>query len=148
MEYIYPLIHKSLLKTHCMKSKRLSHPLLCTDWEIKKKKDHKAEKDDIPPDVYCCAFAAWSLKLVLWCVFMKALRERMDHLAGRWSFLHAPMSSNLCLSHFTQRHLFSHSFISPFLPSFALSVCYFPSFTTFLLTVTPSTPWLFLFLVL
>lgn len=45
-----------------MKSKRLSHPLLCTDWEIKKKKDHKAEKDDIPPDVYCCAFAAWSLK--------------------------------------------------------------------------------------
>lgn len=71
---------------------------------------------------------------------MKALRERMDHLAGRWSFLHAPMSSNLCLSHFTQRHLFSHSFISPsFLPSFALSVCYFPSFTTFRLAVAPST---------
>lgn len=61
MEYIYPLIHKSLLKTHCMKSKRLSHPLLCTEWEIFKK-DHKAEKDDFPPDVYCCAFAAWSLK--------------------------------------------------------------------------------------
>lgn len=60
----------------------------------------------------------------------------MDHLAGRWGFPHAPMSSDLCWSHFfPHRHLFSRFPLSSF---FVLScpLCNFLSFTAYLCTFT------------
>lgn len=101
-------------------------------------KDHKAENEDFPPDVCCCAFGALLLRGgglvsdVLLSVSVKAHRERMDHLAGRGSFPHAPVSSDLCWSHFYPKDICSlmHSllFFYPLLASycpFALSLFHF-----------------------
>lgn len=152
MEYIYPLIHKSLLKTHCMKSKRLSHPLFCTDWEIKKKKTIKQRKTTSLQMCTAVLLPPGHLKTGPLMCFYESAQRKDGSLSGQMEFSSCTNEFKSVFEPFYPKTFVLSLFHLSFFALFCSLCLLFPVFYDFSShrhpLHHPSTPWLFLFLVL